>query len=132
MSQNLTIEIPEEDAKRFEALLDEWLEFMNRMEAERPACEEAHAKHNQQFRERMAAIWASLEQIKNNRRAMPNDMLPEYDLRQMRIVKRGPGHELRKQNVEPAQLVTVALDPDVAAVFDNEQAVNEALRTLLR
>jgi hypothetical protein len=61
-----------------------------------------------------------------------DDMLPEYDLRQMRIVKRGPGHELRQQKAELAQLVTVALDPDVAAVFDNEQAVNEALRTLLR
>ena len=61
-----------------------------------------------------------------------DDMLPEYDLRQMRIVKRGPGHELRRQKVEPPQLVTVVLDPDVAAVFDNERAVNEALRTLLR
>ena len=59
-------------------------------------------------------------------------MLPEYDLRQMRIVKRGPGHELRRQNIEPAQLVTVALDPDVAQVFATDQAVNEALRTFLR
>lgn len=61
-----------------------------------------------------------------------DDMLPEYDLRQMRIVKRGPGHELRRQNIEPAQLVTVALDPDVAQVFATDQAVNEALRTFLR
>ena len=61
-----------------------------------------------------------------------DDMLPEYDLRQMRIVKRGPGHESRRQNIEPTQLVTVALDPDVAQVFTTEQAVNEALRTLIR
>lgn len=59
-------------------------------------------------------------------------MLPEYDLRQMRIVKRGPGHEARGQSRESAQLVTVALDPDVAQVFATDQAVNEALRTLLR
>ena len=55
-------------------------------------------------------------------------MLPEYDLRQMRIVKRGPGHH----HDQSARLVRVTLDPDVAEVFGDEQAVNEALRTLLR
>lgn len=57
-----------------------------------------------------------------------DDMLPEYDLRQMRIVKRGPGHT----NPEAAKLVRVTLDPDVAVAFTDDQAVNEALRTLLR
>jgi hypothetical protein len=57
-----------------------------------------------------------------------DDMLPEYDLRQMRIVKRGPGHT----NPEAAKLVRVTLDPDVAIAFGDDQAVNEALRTLLR
>lgn len=61
-----------------------------------------------------------------------DEMLPEYDLRQMRIVKRGPGHELRRQNSASTKLVTVLLDPDVAQVFTTDQAVNEALRTFLR
>lgn len=57
-----------------------------------------------------------------------DDMAPEYDLRKMRIVKRGPGHT----NPEAAKLVRVTLDPDVALAFADDQAVNEALRTLLR
>lgn len=57
-----------------------------------------------------------------------DEMLPEYDLRQMRIVKRGPGH----RQDQAARIVRVTLDPDVAEVFGDEQAVNEALRTLLR
>jgi hypothetical protein len=56
------------------------------------------------------------------------DMLPEYDLRKMRIVKRGPGH---KHN-HPERLVRVTLDPDIAEVFDSDQAVNEALRAFLQ
>jgi hypothetical protein len=56
-----------------------------------------------------------------------DDMLPEYDLSQMRTVKRGPGHENKD-----AKLVHVTLDPDVAVAFGDDQAVNEALRTLLR
>lgn len=56
-----------------------------------------------------------------------DDMLPEYDLSKMRIVKRGPGH-----TQPPAKLVRVTLDPDVAVTFSDDQAVNEALRTLLR
>jgi len=56
-----------------------------------------------------------------------DDMLPEYDLSQMRIVKRGPGHENKD-----AKLVRVTIDPDVAVAFGDDQAVNEALRTLLR
>lgn len=65
---------------------------------------------------------------KSSERFEEDDMLPEYDLRQMRIVKRGPGHT----NPEAAKLVRVTLDPDVAATFADDQAVNEALRTLLR
>lgn len=57
-----------------------------------------------------------------------DDMLAEYDLRKMRIVKRGPGHS----NPEAAKLVRVTLDPDVALAFTDDQSVNEALRTLLR
>lgn len=57
-----------------------------------------------------------------------DEMLPEYDLRQMRIIKRGPGHARK----DVAKLVRVTLDPDIAKVFDDDQAVNEALRTFLR
>jgi hypothetical protein len=46
----------------------------------------------------------------------------------MRIVKRGPGH---KHN-HPERLVRVTLDPDIAEVFENDQAVNEALRAFLQ
>ena len=56
------------------------------------------------------------------------EMQPEYDLRKMRIVRRGPGHEQKSA----AKMVRVTLDPDIAAVFSNDQSVNEALRTLLR
>ena len=55
-------------------------------------------------------------------------MQPEYDLRRMRIVRRGPGHEQK----HAAKMVRVTLDPDIAEVFNNDQSVNEALRTLLR
>ena len=63
MSQNLTIEIPVSDAKRFEALLDEVLQALDRIEAERPMREAEDAKHNQQFRERMNSIQAVLTNV---------------------------------------------------------------------
>jgi hypothetical protein len=63
MSQNLTIEIPKSDAKRFEAVLDDLLQLLTRMEAERPVHEAEDAKHNQQFRERMNNIWAIIENV---------------------------------------------------------------------
>ena len=56
------------------------------------------------------------------------EMLPEYDLRKMSIVRRGPGHEQKSA----ARMVRVTLDPDIAKVFNSDQSVNEALRTLLR
>ncbi len=56
------------------------------------------------------------------------EMLPEYDLSKMRIVRRGPGY----QRPHAARMVRVTLDPDIAEVFNSDQSVNEALRTLLR
>ncbi len=53
-----------------------------------------------------------------------DDLLPEYDFRQLRVVARGPGRK------SPA--TTVQLAPDVAAAFPSSDAVNEALRFLLR
>jgi hypothetical protein len=60
----------------------------------------------------------------NQNSEMDDDLRPEYDFSQMPIVARGPG---RKQ-----PQVTVRLDPDVAALFPNEAAVNEALRLMVR
>lgn len=54
-----------------------------------------------------------------------DDLKPEYDLRNLRVRKLGPG---RKQF--GAEIVR--LDPDVAEVFPDAQAVNEALRFLIR
>ena len=63
MSQNLTVEIPEADARRVEALLDEWLELLTRIEAERPLREQEDAEHNRRFRKTMDEIWARLGRV---------------------------------------------------------------------
>jgi hypothetical protein len=56
---------------------------------------------------------------------LEDDLRPEYDFRKLRVVARGPG---RKRPEEK----TVALAPDVAEVFPDSDAVNEALRFLMR
>ena len=60
---------------------------------------------------------------------MNDDLRDEYDLSQLRVRKRGPG---RVAGETPLTGIEVHLDPDVAAVFPNAQAVNEALRFLIR
>ncbi|KAM3093556.1 hypothetical protein ACKFKG_19270 [Phormidesmis sp. 146-35] len=55
---------------------------------------------------------------------MDDDLRPEYDFTQMPVVARGQG---RKRST-----LTVQLDPDVAAMFPDAAAVNEALRLLMR
>lgn len=57
-----------------------------------------------------------------------DDLLPEYDFDSMPIIKRGPGH----LNKELVRMTRVTLDTDVAAVFPDDEAVNQALRTLMR
>ncbi|HEX3529924.1 MAG TPA: hypothetical protein VH988_22920 [Thermoanaerobaculia bacterium] len=54
-----------------------------------------------------------------------DDLQPEYDFQALRVVARGPG---RKKPTE----VTVQLAPDVAEAFPDSEAVNEALRFLVR
>lgn len=55
----------------------------------------------------------------------PEDELrPEYDLRGLRVRRLGPG---RKSFGD-----VVRLEPDVAEAFPNAEAVNEALRFLIR
>ncbi|MFN0121496.1 MAG: hypothetical protein ACKV2V_13465 [Blastocatellia bacterium] len=52
-----------------------------------------------------------------------NDDLPaELDIDKLRFVRRGP----------KTDAVTITLAPDVAEVFGTSEAVNEALRTLIR
>jgi len=53
-----------------------------------------------------------------------DELRPEYDLRSLRVRKLGPG---RKSFGD-----TVRLDPDVSTVFPDADAVNEALRFLIR
>ncbi|MBO3464112.1 hypothetical protein G7B40_025960 [Aetokthonos hydrillicola Thurmond2011] len=54
-----------------------------------------------------------------------DELRDEYDFTKMQILARGPG---RKQ----ANILTVALEPDVAEMFPDSAAVNEALRFLIR
>jgi hypothetical protein len=54
-----------------------------------------------------------------------DDLRPEYDFRALRVVARGSG---RKKPVE----ISVRLAPDVAEFFPDSDAVNQALRFLLR
>ncbi|MDX2040621.1 MAG: hypothetical protein SF097_05195 [Acidobacteriota bacterium] len=57
-----------------------------------------------------------------------DDILPEYDFDNMPIIKRGPGH----LNKDLVRMTRVTLDTDVAEVFPDDDAVNQALRTLMR
>lgn len=55
---------------------------------------------------------------------MNDELRPEYDLRSLRVRKLGRG---RKSFSE-----VIRLEPDVAEVFPDAEAVNEALRFLIR
>lgn len=56
----------------------------------------------------------------------PNDELrPEYDLSQLQVRRLGPRRRQFGGDV-------VRLEPDVAAVFQDAEAVNEALRLLIK
>ena len=48
---------------------------------------------------------------------------PEYSLRELKLVARGPGHDARDM---------VKLDPDVREAFPTAEKVNEALRSILK
>jgi len=55
------------------------------------------------------------------RKTTKDDLRPEYDMSKLTLVAKGPGRGAR-----------VELAPDVAKVFPTAEAVNEALRTLIR
>ena len=54
-----------------------------------------------------------------------DELRPEYDLRSLRVRKLGPARKSFGGQV-------VRLEPDVAEVFPDADAVNEALRFLIR
>ena len=55
---------------------------------------------------------------------LQDELRPEYDLPALRVRKLGPG---RKSFGD-----VIRLEPDVAGAFPNAEAVNEALRFLIR
>ncbi|MEB3160307.1 MAG: hypothetical protein VKL20_02470 [Synechocystis sp.] len=55
---------------------------------------------------------------------LDDDLLPEYDFTKMTVVAKGPGRKPRALQVD--------IEPDVAALFPNAEAVNEGLRLLIR
>ncbi len=63
--------------------------------------------------------------MKRDKLEMEDDLRTEYDLQSLRVRRLGPG---RKSFGE----TTVRLEPDVAEMFPSADAVNEALRFLIR
>ena len=60
---------------------------------------------------------------------LEDDLLPEYDLDKLPIVKRGPGYGAKGKIV---RVHSIRLEPDVAKVFPDEASVNQALRLLIQ
>ncbi|MGB3199711.1 MAG: hypothetical protein WBA99_02345 [Nodosilinea sp.] len=56
---------------------------------------------------------------------MEDELRPEYDLKRLKVRRLGPERSSFGE-------ATVRLDPDVAAIFPSAEAVNEALRFLIR
>ena len=63
--------------------------------------------------------------MKKDKSEMDDELRAEYDLKSLRVRKLGSG----RKNVAGT---TVRLEPDVAEMFPNADAVNEALRFLMR
>lgn len=67
----------------------------------------------------------TVEELMKKVESDPEDELrPEYDLKGLRVRKLGPGRKTFGN--------TIRLEPDVADVFPNADAVNQALRFLIR
>jgi hypothetical protein len=56
---------------------------------------------------------------------LEDELLPEYDLKSLRVRKMGSGRKSFGSNI-------VRLEPDVAEMFPSADAVNEALRLLIQ
>jgi hypothetical protein len=63
--------------------------------------------------------------MKKGKPEMEDDLRSEYDLKSLRVRKLGPERKSFGKT-------TIRLEPDVAEVFPNADAVNEALRLLIR
>jgi hypothetical protein len=63
---------------------------------------------------------------KNEQETQDDDLRPEYDFSQLRRIGTGIYAERYRAGTN-----LVRLDPDVAAVFKSEAAVNQALRSLI-
>ncbi|MGL5193274.1 MAG: hypothetical protein ACRC8Y_06680 [Chroococcales cyanobacterium] len=63
--------------------------------------------------------------MKRDEEPMTDELRPEYDLRSLRVRKMGSERKSFGGK-------TIQLDPDVAEVFPDAEAVNEALRFLIR
>lgn len=63
--------------------------------------------------------------MKKDDKEMDDELRPEYDLRKLKVRKAGPA---RTRFFGP----TVRIEADVAEVFPDSEAVNEALRFLIR
>lgn len=62
--------------------------------------------------------------LMNQSENLDDDLRPEYDLTKLRIKAVGPGRQTNES--------VVKLAPDVARFFPTAEAVNEALRFLIR
>ena len=64
--------------------------------------------------------------MKKDKATMQDDLLPEYDLKKLRLRK--VGSDRKSFGGKPV----IQLEPDVAEVFPDAASVNEALRFLIR
>lgn len=63
--------------------------------------------------------------MRKNADPAEDDLRPEYELDRLKVVARGPAR------IKPGD-VSVVLEPDVAELFPDSAAVNQALRFLAR
>lgn len=63
--------------------------------------------------------------MKTDEKEHTDELRPEYDLKSLEVRRMGPQRKRFGQ-------LTVRLEPDVAEAFPTAEAVNEALRFLLR
>jgi hypothetical protein len=63
--------------------------------------------------------------MKKDNSELDDELLPEYDLKSLRVRKLGSGRKSFGSDI-------VRLEPDVAEMFPSADAVNEALRLLIQ
>jgi hypothetical protein len=63
--------------------------------------------------------------MKKDNSELDDELLPEYDLKSLRVRKLGSGRKSFGSEI-------VRLEPDVAEMFPSADAVNEALRLLIQ